>query len=59
MPDEEILRRLLATEVLHYTSEDMRAYAKALVRDPSTPPPKLRQMSPSQLRSIRKAAGGA
>lgn len=44
---------------LHYTSEDMRAYAKALVRDPSTPPPKLRQMSPSQLRGIRKAADGA
>lgn len=44
---------------LHYSSDDMRAYAKALVRDPSTPPPPLRQMSESPLRTLRKSAGDA
>lgn len=42
---------------LHYTTDDMRAYAKALVLDPSAPAPKPRKMSISKPRA--KVAGGA
>ena len=42
---------------LYYTSDDMRAYAKALVRDPSAPKPKPRKMAVGKPRA--KVAGGA
>lgn len=57
--DAEVQQRLhdFLRTGLHYSSEDMRAYAKALVRDPSTPPPKLRQLPQAQLRTMRKGLG--